>query len=168
MNASTASRRIRAAVAVVAFGLTGCGGGPAAGAVTADAYVAALSEFMPPPPGADDESPVVFVVPIGETALDLDTQVAVIDAFAERWDVRFVDDPQAAIEAGRDDVARGGTANLLGIGKIHATPPHTVRVEQYSDATNPQGHRVTLVERGGTWSVDSVADVEPEVLVDDG
>ncbi len=168
------SYRLRRALAVgvLALGLSACSTRGESGAVTADAYVAALSEFLPdaaaPDTEPDADPVVVYVVPIGDEAPGLDTQVAVIDAFAERWDVRFVDDAQAAIDAGLDEQEPDGAASLLGIGTIHATPPYTVRVEQYTDATRTQAHRVTLVERDGTWRVDSVAEVEPEVLVDDG
>lgn len=163
-------RRLRAALAIGALtlGLLACTARSEPGAVTADAYVAALSEFLPEPAGADEDPPIVYVVPIGDRALDLDTQVAVIDALAEQWDVHFVDDAQAAINADGDDDEPRRESHVLGIGTIKAVPPHTVRIEQYTDAAFSQAHRVTLVERDGTWRVDSVAAVEPEVLVDDG
>jgi hypothetical protein len=163
---------MRAALAIGALtlALLACTARPEPGDITAEAYVAALSEFLPEPAGADEDPPIVYVVPIGDRALDLDTQVAVIDALAEQWDVHFVDDAQAAINADGDDDdgAPSRESNVLGIGTIKAMPPHTVRIEQYTDAAFSQAHRVTLVERNGTWRVDSVAAVEPEVLVDDG
>ncbi len=163
-----ASRRWRVVVLAAAVALAACSDRSEPGAVTADAYVAALGGFMPPAVAADEQLPVVYVVPIGDVALDLDTQVAVIDAFAERFDVRFVDTAQAAIDASPDDPEASDAPHLVGIGTIHATPPYTVRIEQYADATRTEAHRVTLVERSGSWHVDSVADVEPEVLVGDG
>ena len=167
MIARAGNRGLRLVLALLVVVMSGCGGTPAAGEVTADAYVAALREFMPEPPGPDDEPPTVFVVPIGETALDLDTQVSVIDAFTEQFDVRFVDDPQAAIAASPDDDP-DRMIHVVGIGTIHATAPHTVRVEQYTDATTTDAHRVTLVARNTERRVESIAAVEPEVLVGDG
>lgn len=180
--------RVLAAVLLALFGaqlVAGCGDSEVPKAAPAEAYVAALGEFMPEPPGPDEKLPVVFVVPIGESALDLDAQVKVIGAFAEQWDVRFVDDPEAAIDASEldrpddtdgadstdgepDEGANEQTRHLIGIGTVHATPPHTVRVEQYTDATTIDAHRVTLVERAGTWRVQSVEPIEPEVLLGDG
>jgi hypothetical protein len=166
-------RRLRAALAfgALTLGLLACTARSEPGAVTADAYVAALSEFLPDAAVANEDPPIVYVVPIGDGALDLDTQVAVIDALAERWDVHFVDDAQAAIKADDDDdddAEPRGETYVLGIGTIKAVPPHTVRIEQYTDASRSQAHRVTLVEHNGTWRIDSVAMVEPEVLVGDG
>ena len=67
---------------LLVLGLTSCGEPAATGApdVGADAYVAAISEFLPPAPVDESEAkPVVFITPVGTEPLSLDDQVAMID-----------------------------------------------------------------------------------------
>src|SRR5690606_40876070 len=64
---------------LLVLGLTSCGEPAATGApdVGADAYVAAISEFLPPAPVDESEAkPVVFITPVGTEPLSLDDQVA--------------------------------------------------------------------------------------------
>lgn len=174
MVAGVWSRRLRAAVAgagVLCGAVLGaCSTPQAAGGIPASAYAAALAAFLPEPPtdGDDDELPVVYVAPLGDSPLALDAQVAVIDDLAERCDLRFVDTVDVVIDDDIEGAPPRDEGVLLAIGTIHGEPPHTVRVEQYTDAERTAAHLITLVERSGEWSVVSVDDVDPEVLVGDG
>lgn len=159
---------VLAMCAALAAVLAACGPKEAAGGVPAAAYVTALTTFLPAPPADPDvDLPVVYVAPIGESALALDAQVAVIDALAERCDVRFVDTFDVVIDEGEDGAPPRDDATLLAIGMIPADPPHTVRVEEYTRAGRTAAHLVTVAERD-EWVVLNVEEVDPEVLVGHG
>jgi len=163
--------RIAAAAAAVLVGVFagGCSSDNTRGGIPAAAYVAALGPFLPEPPADDDTDPaVVYVAPLGESPLALDAQVAVIDALVECCDVRFVDTVDVAIDDGSDGAPPRDHGLLLAIGTILAESPHTVRVEEYTDAQRTAAHLVTVVERAGAWAVSAVDEVDPEVLVGDG
>jgi len=162
------SRRGFAALAVVAALLAACGPAKSSSGVPAAAYAAALVPFLPAPPDADENLVVVYVAPLGEAPLALDAQVAVIDALAARVDVRFVDSFDVVIDDRVDGAPPRDDAILLAIGMIPAEPPHTVRVEEYTDAVRTAAHLVTVIERSDEWTVQRVTDVDPEVLVGDG
>ena len=91
-----------------------------------------------------------------------------IDALAARVDVRFVDSFDVVIDDRVDGAPPRDDAILLAIGMIPAEPPHTVRVEEYTDAVRTAAHLVTVIERSDEWTVQRVTDVDPEVLVGDG
>jgi hypothetical protein len=162
-------RRVALAlVGVSAVAICACGGDddPQPVAVDASTYVAAIDEFLPP--SADpEERPVVFIVPVADESLALETQVAVIDALAETHDVRFVDDPAAAVDDGIEGEPTRDGGTLLGVGVVTAVEPHTIRVEVYRERGEVEAHLVTVAVRGERWvAIDDVA-VEPEVLVGD-
>ncbi len=149
------------------------GGDPQA--VGAATYAAVISEFLPPSDAEpdDDDRPVVYVAPLNDP-LSLEDQVAVIDAVAETFDLRFVDDLSAAFEIEEDgDGDARDDAVVLAIGRIPAESPHTVRVEVYPDADRITAELVTVVVAGTdadgavVWRVDHVEQVEPEGLVGD-
>jgi hypothetical protein len=160
------SLRVAALTALLAT-LVACSGSATPG-VPSEAYVAALTPFLPDPAPEGDDRPVVFVAVTGEHPIGLEAQVAIVDAVAEHYDLRFVDDFEAALDDAGDDPAPVEDGRLLAIGTIQADAPHIVRVEDYLDAERSTAHIVTLVERSGRWSVASVERVEPEVLVGEG
>lgn len=160
-----------AAAAPLAAGVAGCGDGdsdgdgarPAPG-IDASTYVAAIEGFLPPSTDPEDR-PVVFVVPVADESLALDTQVAVIEDLADTHDLRFVDSAGAAVdEDTADQPARDG-GTLLGVGTVTEESPHTIRIEVYRDRDEIEAHLVTVAVRGDRWTVVDDQPVEPEVLV---
>jgi hypothetical protein len=151
---------------LLVWSVTSCGAPASSGApeVGAEAYVAAISEFLPPPPPEDASLPVVFVAPVGTEALTLDDQVAMIDLLADTHDLRFVDEPGAAVKDGEGDHPPRDDGLLLGLGTLPAEPPFTVRVEVYTDAAEIDAYLVTVAARGDTWRTVSTERVEPEGL----
>lgn len=93
----------RALVVLVVGGLAACGDTsdrdetPSVGAI----YSAVFRE-LDVPDGVDGEAAVVYVVERNEQPLSLDDQVAVIQELEDEFDVRFVDDIEAAAEIGED------------------------------------------------------------------
>jgi len=152
---------------LLVWGLTSCGEPAATGApdVGADAYVAAISEFLPPAPVDESEAkPVVFITPVGTEPLSLDDQVAMIDLLADTHDLRFVDEPGAAVIPGEGDAPPRDDGLLLGLGTLPRQPPFTVRVEVYTDSDKIEAYLVTVAVRAGTWRSVSTERVEPEGL----
>jgi hypothetical protein len=135
--------------------------------IGADAYVTVISRFLPP--SLDPESaPVVYVVPASGGALPLDMQVAVIESLAPNYDIRFVDQVDAALDAASSEEPPRDEGTLIGLGRIKPEPPHQVRVETYRGRDRVSGHLLTLRNDGGTWVVGDAETVTPEVLVGDG
>lgn len=142
-----------------------CGSGSAE-PVGVAAYSAVIDDFLPDVP-ADGSRPVVFVARLTEHQFALEDQVAMIESVGEPYDLRFVDDVDAAIDDGDPETPTREEGLLLGIGTISASAPHVVRVEVYSTAGPIDAHKLTLSVRDDVWRVDASESVEPEVLVGD-
>ena len=132
----------------------------------AEVYAMVIERFLPAPD--PETATVVYVVPVSGDPLGLDLQVAVIDTLSDGYDVRFVDEVEAAVDDGSSDEPPRDEGMLLGLGRIAAEPPHTVRVERYEGSDQVDGHLLTLEQRGAGWVVADDETVTPEVLVDDG
>ncbi|MDJ0768296.1 MAG: hypothetical protein QNJ12_05860 [Ilumatobacter sp.] len=164
------SRALRfAGVGLAMVGLVACGDtGPLSSgdAVDAATYEAVIDRFMPPP-RSSGSTQVVYVAGVGGATLSLDDQVKIIDSFEAEYDVRFVDDFDAAVDPDLDGAPPRDDGVLIGVGKITDAPPHTVRVEVYVAADEIDAQLVTVVHQAGVWVIDAVEPVEPEVLVGD-
>lgn len=132
----------------------------------AEVYTMVIERFLPAPD--PDAAPVVYVVPVNGDPLGLDLQVAVIDALSEGYDVRFVDEVEAAVDDGSSDEPPRDEGMLLGLGRIAPEPPHTIRVERYEGSDQVEGHLLTLEQRADAWVVADEETVTPEVLIGDG
>ncbi len=110
---------------------------------------------------------MVYVAGVGDTALSLEDQVAVIEGLAATHDVRFVDNFAAAVDPDLPGSPPKDDGVLIGVGTITADSPHTVRVEVYIDADRIEAQLVTISNHAGEWVIDVVEPVEPEVLVGD-
>lgn len=156
-------------VATLALMVTGCGrspqstGGPEIGSA---AYIAAVEPFLPPLPHRPpaDERGVVFVVPLDGRALPLEVQIEVVGAFADDYDIRFVDDVDAAIDerAPHHPPQEGGL--LIGMAPVTAVSPHSTRIELYWSDDVVEGHLVTLALTDDGWQVTGDESVTPETL----
>lgn len=173
MNASR--RHLGVAVAVLSGILpTACDGDTAADpppttespTPDADAYGVALATVLdgPPPPDGVDRT-VAFVVPLDQ-GVDIDTQAALIDRFADAYDVRFVDDLEAAVDTDDPQHRPRDEGIVLGVGTIASEPPHLVRLERYRSADDVDAHLLTLELDDGGWLVVTTEPVPAEVLVD--
>lgn len=128
-------------------------------------YSAVIADFLPPAPTDDERRPVVYVVRLNAEQFRLEDQVAMIEQIEEQYDLRFVDDVDAAVDDEDAEATTRDDGMLLGIGTISAVAPHVVRVEVH-DGTGPvEALKVTLSFRDDVWRVDTSEPVEPEVLV---
>ncbi len=156
-------------VAMLALVVTGCGRSPrGTGGVEIGgaAYIAAVEPFLPSPPHPPpaNERNVVFVVPLDGRALPLEVQIEVVGAFADNYDIRFVDDVAAALdERGAHRPPQEGGL-LIGLGPVTTGPPHTTRIELYWSDDAVEGHLVTLAPTDVGWQVTSDEPVTPETL----
>jgi len=107
---------------------------------------------------------VVFVVPLDGNALPLGVQIEIVGAFADEYDVRFVDDMDAAIDERSDGHPPQEGGLLVGMGPVTAEPPHTTRVELYWSADLVEGHLLTLAMADDGWRVTGDEQVVPESL----
>jgi len=120
------------------------------------------------PPSIDPDVPrVVYVAGAGAVEMSLEDQVTVIESFAATHEVRFVDSFAAAVDRDSPGSPPKDAGVLIGVGKISAEPPHSVRVEVYVDADRIDAQLVTVSHRDGAWVIEDVEPVEPEVLVGD-
>ncbi|MEO6654049.1 MAG: hypothetical protein ABIP17_15485 [Ilumatobacteraceae bacterium] len=129
--------------------------------VDASAYAAVLTPFLPAPDG--DERPVVWITQLGTEPISLSDQVDMIAELAATHDLRFVDDPDAAVDDQEGDLRDGGL--LLGIGTIRHESPHTVRVEVYSHRRRVRAELLTMSVGDDGWRIDGREVVDPEDLV---
>lgn len=145
----------------------GCGGDDdGVDPVGAAGYSAVIDNFAPPVP-LDGTRPVVYVARLGEEPFALDDQVAMIAAFEENYDLRFVDEIAAAVDDEDSDAPPRDDGLLFAIGTISTAIPHVVRVEIYRAAGLVDAQKVTLTVSDDVWRVDASEPVDPEVLVGD-
>ncbi|MEZ5407521.1 MAG: hypothetical protein R2761_05800 [Acidimicrobiales bacterium] len=161
--------RLLLGAATLVLVVAGCGRSPGPSGspeIDGTAYIAALRPFLPRPASAapGDKRDVVFVVPLDGNALPLQAQIDVVGAFADDYDVRFVDDMDAAIDerGARKPPQEGGL--LIGMGPVTSEPPHTTRIELYWNADRIEGHLVTLATTSDGWQVTGDEPVTPEAL----
>ena len=159
----------RALVVLVVGGLAACGDAsdpdetPSVGAI-----YSAVFRQLDVPDGVDGGAAVVYVVERNEQPLSLDDQVAVIQELEDDFDVRFVDDIEAAAEIGEDG-ALGPPLDgaLVAIGAPKAAEDDdliVVRAEIMSsaDVTNAWHFSLRGVDEVQVVSAD---ETEPELLV---
>ena len=116
------------------------------------AVVDAALDQVAAPPG--DELPVVYVVPVGETAIDALVQADVVDAFHERADVRFADERSEAIVEDEEELPVRDAGVLMAIGDVAETgEPIEVEVEVYRSVDDSSGWVLTLARRSSRWTV---------------
>ena len=149
-----------AAAAILSLG--GCGE-PDDGVADGTTYATVIEHVLDAPVDPETRT-VVFVMTLGAETWPLDDQVVVIDRFVDSYDLRFVDDLDAAVDLDLDLAPPREAGILLGIGPMTLDTPHTVRVETYTDADTVSARLVTVVERGDGWVVVADEPVEPEVL----
>lgn len=106
----------------------------------------------------------MFVVPLDGQALPLAVQIEVVGAFADDYDVRFVDVVEAALDEHSASHAPQEGGLLIGLGPVTAEPPHTTRIELYRNADLVEGHLVTLAATDDGWHVTDDEPVAPEAL----
>jgi hypothetical protein len=158
----TRARLTTVTLALIAAGA--CGGEDERPVPPPDAstYAAALAHFLPPP--VEGEQPNVFVTALDQP-LALEEQVAVIDALGDDYDVKFVDEAEAVIDAGVEGRPPVDDGLLLGVGTIPSEPPYVTRVEAYRGESDVDAKMVTLAWRTDHWAVADEEDVESEAFV---
>jgi hypothetical protein len=130
----------------------------------ASTYAAAVSHFLPAV--QEGEQPNVFVASLDEP-LALDEQVAVIDALGDGYDVKFVDDDDAAIDENAEGRPPRDDGLLIGIGTLPIEPPFVVRVEVYRSEVDIEATMVTMAWRTDHWDVATEEPVDAEGFVPD-
>jgi len=156
-----------AASLLALFGaIAACGDGddPPVPPPDASTYAAAVAHFLPD--AVQGEQPNVFVASLDEP-LALDEQVAVIDTIGDDYDVKFVDDDEAAIDESADGRPPRDDGLLIGIGTLPVEPPFVVRVEVYRSESDIEATMATMAWRTDHWDVASEEPVDVEGFVHD-
>jgi hypothetical protein len=164
-------RGFRGALAVLAVGgLTACGDATDAdGLPSAGAMYAALFRQLDLPHGTDGEAAVVYVVERKDQPLSLDEQVEVIQELEDEFDVRFVDEIEAAAEIDEDGSLGppvDGSLVAVGVPKVADDDDElvVVRAEIMSSADVTEAWQFSL--RGvDEVQIVEAAETEPELLI---
>jgi hypothetical protein len=167
---NVASLAVAAAVALGVL-LTACGSNPVDDPVQDDAEVyrtvigdlVARSGVVFPP---SEKPPVLFVEALGVDGIDLEVQVAVVTAWVERYEIRFIDDRGEAIDPDLEGFPVREGSLLLGLGLITRNGTAEMRGETYLSQSEVRAFRYELLPAGSRWTI--VGDpeaVEPEGLV---
>jgi len=130
-----------------------------------EAVITDLSDqfrFVDPIPNRDL---VLYVEAFDLEGIPLQVQVDMVAAFIDRYDVRFVDAREEAVDDAlpRRPVRRGGA--LVGLDPIVEGTTTTVNIELYEDDEAVRAYRYTVTRRDdGVWAVVG----EPETILPDG
>lgn len=113
---------------------------------------AALDEVAAAPPS--DALPVVYVMRVGETAIDAPVQADVADALHERADVRFADERSEAVVEDVEELPVRDDGVLVAIGDVaEEGEPIEVEVEVYRSVDDSFRWVLTLSGRSSLWTV---------------
>jgi hypothetical protein len=126
----------------------------------AQIYLAAVSEVIAEqvPTSTDDELPVVYVVPVGESEIDATVQADVAAELRDLADVRFADERSEAVEEDEDGMPVRDDGTLVAIGEVPAEgEPIEVEVEVYRSAEDSSHFVFTFASRSSQWVVTSTS-----------
>lgn len=151
--------------------LTGCPSdtdstvGKSKEAAVYEAVIADLSDEFRIVDPVPDRDPVLYVEAFDLEGIPLRVQVDMVAGFIDRYDVRFVDEREEAVDDAlpRRPVRKGGV--LVGLHPIVGGDTTTVRVELYEDDESVRAYRYTVEELDdGVWVIVG----EPETVPPDG
>lgn len=135
---------------------------------TAAVYESILDWMLAQEPGVIvDEKPewVMFVASRSEGLVDLDVQVAVVDALDPRVFVRFIDERSEAVDVDSENESVRDGGLLVGLGAVAEEGESVeVYVDRYRDADDVEAWLVTVRRSGETWEIvdpPASADVRP-------
>jgi hypothetical protein len=157
-------------VVLAVGGLTGCADTSGTSDVpSAGAIYAAVFRQLDLPDGVDGEATVVYVVERKDKPLSLDEQVEVIQEVEDEFDVRFVDEIEAAAEVAEDGTLGPPVdGSLVAVGVPKAADDDddlvVVRAELMSSADVTEAWQFSLRGVDDVQVVDA-AETEPELLV---
>jgi hypothetical protein len=126
----------------------------------AQIYLAAVSEVIAEqvPTSTDDELPVVYVVPVGESEIDATVQAEVAGELHDLADVRFADERSEAVEEDEDDMPVRDDGTLVAIGEVPPEgEPIDVEIEVYRSAEDSSHFVFTFAPRSSQWVVTSTS-----------
>lgn len=119
-----------------------------------------------------EQLPVIYVETLGSEIISLETQVDVVSRFEERYEIRFIDSLEEAIDVDLDDRPVQPNSLLVGLGPVIADGSSAlgaaeVRGELYLDAGDQRAYRYVLdPQPSDVWViVGSPETVEPEGFV---
>ena len=171
MGGNRGRSAIGALVLSVAFAAS-CGSGaddPVTGeGRTAAVYESILDWMLDEESGVSvDEKPewVLFVGSRSEGQVDLDVQVAVVEALAPRIFVRFIDERSEAVEVDSEEESVRDGGLLVGLGAVAEQGDSVeVYVDRYRDAGDIEAWLATVRRAETTWEIvgsPSPTDVRP-------
>ena len=159
--AATRTRQTIGALAIAAMSLTSCSSDPdnpvAGDGRTAAVYESILDWMLDEEPDVGTgERPewVIFVASRSETPIDIDVQVAVVDALDERISVRFIDERTEAVDVDSDDqpVRDGGI--LVGLGAVPQEGDSIdVYTDRYRNTDDVEAWLMNVERSGDSWAI---------------
>lgn len=114
-----------------------------------------------------EDLPVLFIESIGPDGILLPVQVEVVGKFEDRYEIRFIDHLDEAVEEELVELPVPEGSLLIGLGDLHVDGTAAVHCEIYLQADDVRGFGYTLARVGYLrWEVMGAPDeTEPEGLV---
>ena len=133
----------------------------------AQIYLAAVEEVVaeqvPATPDEDDDLPVVYVVPVGESDIDATVQAEVAGELREEVEVRFADDRSEAVLEDEAGMPVRDEGTLIAIGEVlEEGEPIDVELEVYRSAEDSSKFVFTFARRSSRWAVTSTSVLPPD------
>lgn len=169
MNRLTSPLPLLAAALAVS---SACTGSPEVDTVARDsaiygAVVADVVEDAAPEPDTEtDRLPVLFVESFDDETIALEVQVELVNSFVDRYELRFIDTFDEAVDLELPSHPVPPASLLIGLGPIVGDDDVWVRTELYRDASDVSAFRYTLDRVDGEWVVVAEPEqIEPEGFV---
>ena len=160
---STARMRLVGVVASWVFlgVLAGCSSTSPEELRAANAYDTVVRWLLNDELGSDPDPEVaLFFESLTNEEIPLEVQVEMLGLLDDFETVRFIDEPEEAVDLDLAAAPVHDDGILIGLGAISADEPPVVRAELYRDSDRTRAYRFTLSGSGSTWRVDG----EPEVI----
>lgn len=131
----------------------------------AQIYLALVDEVVDedvPPASIEDDLPVIYVVPAGDSEIDATVQAEVAAELRDQADVRFADERSEAVLEDEDGMPVRDDGTLVAIGEVPAEgDPIDVELEVYRSAADSSRVMATLAPRSSQWAVTSTSVLPP-------
>jgi hypothetical protein len=142
---------------LAALAVTACGGGTEDGTSRdAQVYAAAIRDVLAddPPREPTDPLPVVYIIGVGEGAIEARVQADVAQSLDEDADVRFADERSEAVLKDEEHVPVRDHGVLVAIGVVPPdADPVDVQIEVYRSEDDWSKRVLTIGSRSSQWTV---------------
>ncbi|NNF55094.1 MAG: hypothetical protein HKN03_11715 [Acidimicrobiales bacterium] len=131
----------------------------------ASAYAAVIDALLQGSPldqEDPDRLPVIYVEAFAQEGISLTVQVQLVTAYADTYQLRFVDDRGEALLVDLEKQPVRSSSALIGLGPILGENELSIRGERYVDQDTIEAYRFSLADGGNQTWILTPTPIDPE------